>query len=126
MAFGVKVIKIKFKNKYTPEEFLEKIKNVNFEAGVPFIRKQGLGTLIVFPPLDRQNEVQIVPQGIGPFDTVVVNKGELATVKDDIITGALNAVTGGFYGALGVVGKNTKEAERLVQATADVLKGLDL
>lgn len=57
---GVKNVKLELKGNYASlEELLEAMKDVKFEAGVPELTKHGIGSVIVFPPVDRNNQVWI-------------------------------------------------------------------
>ena len=57
---GVKNIKLELKGNYASlAELLEAMQNVKFEAGIPELTKHGIGSVIVFPPVDRNNQVWI-------------------------------------------------------------------
>ena len=50
---GVKNVKLELKGNYASlAELLEAMQNVKFEAGVPQLTKHGIGSVIVFPPID--------------------------------------------------------------------------
>src|SRR5574344_1818336 len=66
-AFGVKIEKLELTGTYTVEELFDQIKDVEFEAGKPELVKHGFSTLIVFPQLDNNNQVWIIPGGKGKF-----------------------------------------------------------
>lgn len=60
-AFGVRMEKLNLKGDYpTLQDFYEKIKDVEFEAGKPSLVKSGLAYVIAFPQIDRNNQVQIL------------------------------------------------------------------
>lgn len=53
---GVKNVKLELKGNYaTLADLLEAMKDIQFEAGVPELTKHGIGAVIVFPPVDRNN-----------------------------------------------------------------------
>ena len=57
---GVKNVKLELKGNYaTLADLLEAMKDIQFEAGVPELTKHGIGAVIVFPPVDRNNQVWI-------------------------------------------------------------------
>ena len=57
---GVKNVKLELKGNYaTLADLLEAMKDIQFEAGVPELTKHGIGAVIVFPPVDRNNQVGI-------------------------------------------------------------------
>lgn len=63
---GVKIKTVKTKNEYTIEEFYDAIKDKSFSAGAPALTKHGFSTIVTFPPLDRRNQIWIVPVlGVG-------------------------------------------------------------
>lgn len=127
MAFGVKIKKVKTSQKYTIESFYEAIKDKKFSAGEPSLTKHGLATIITFPALDRQNQVQILPFGFGKeTQSFQVQKAEAAGVDNVIGNAVLDKVTGGLFGFGSVAGKTVKECEKLVEATAKELEEMSL
>lgn len=129
MAFGVKIKTVKTANSYNVNEFFDAIKDKQFTAGQPSITKHGLVTMITFPPLDRQNQVQIVSTAFGndkPCQKWQVQKGEQAGVENMAVNVALDKLTGGLFGFGSVAGKTVKECEALVETTASELEALGL
>ena len=127
MAFGVKLKNITTAQEYTLESFYEAIKDKQFTAGTPSLVKHGPATIIAFPALDKQNQVQIIK---GSFSASSkkwsIQKAEEAGLGNLAANMALDSVTGGIFGWGKIVGTNAKKCEQLVDATAEELKALDL
>ena len=126
---GVKVKNVKTKNEYTIEEFYDAIKDHTFSAGAPALIKHGLATIITFPPLDRHNQVWIIPVvGFKKNSTnkFQISKNDVAGAGNAVANMALDDLTGGLSGLRGIVGKNTKSAEKLVDLTVEELDALQL
>lgn len=129
MAFGVKVKSVKTSKAYTINEFYEAIKDKQFTAGQPSITKHGLAYIITFPPLDRQNQVQILSTAFGndkQCQKFQVQKGEHAGVDNMLVNAGIDKLTGGLFGFGSVVGKTVKECEALVETTAKELETFNL
>ena len=128
MAFGFKLKKLETKNAYTIEELYEVIKDKAFTAGKPELVKHGYTPLIVFPPLDRNNQVRIAQgsMGKGPFTRFQITKGETVGMANFVGNTALQGVTGGWSGFSGTFGKKSKGAEELVVTTCEELQALGL
>jgi hypothetical protein len=127
--FGVKVKTVRTSKEYTIAEFYDAIKNHSFSAGAPALTKHGLSTIITFPPLDRHNQVWIVPV-LGFKKTATakfqISKNDAAGVGNMAVNGALSDLTGGITDLRGMVGGNAKKAEKLVALTVDELNALHL
>jgi hypothetical protein len=124
MAFGFKLKTIKTKQCFANEkELFERIKDEHFTAGKPELVKNGFNDVIVFPPLDRQNQVWVMIQG---KNKIMVQKNQMAGVSDAVVNAALDTVTDGLFSIGAVFGGNAKKIEKLVEATAEELKALDL
>lgn len=123
---GVKVKTVSTSKEYTIEEFYDAIRNHSFSAGAPALTKHGLATIITFPPLDRHNQVWIVPV-LGFKKTATakfqISKNDAAGVGYMAVNGILNDLTGGITNLRSVVARN---AEKLVELTADELNALHL
>jgi hypothetical protein len=123
---GVKVKTVSTGKEYTIEEFYDAIRNHIFSAGAPALTKHGLATIITFPPLDRHNQVWIVPvldfrkTATAKFQ---ISKNDAAGVGYMAVNGFLNDLTGGITNFRSVVARN---AEKLVELTADELNALHL
>ena len=124
---GIKVKNVTFNKEYSIEELYETIKNRSFSAGEPSLTKHGMATIITFPPLNRQNQVWIMKVGFKEQSAKFsVQKGEQAGVGNMAGNMVLNELTGGIFGLFGAVGKNVKNCEQLVEATAKELSNMSL
>lgn len=123
--FGIKVRKIKTANAYTIEELYDAIKFTKFSAGTPALTKHGFSTIITFPPLDRKNQVWIIPfkkKG----NTFTIQKNEAAGVGMAAGNMALSALTDGWSDITGIIGNKSKACEKLVDMTVDELNAMGL
>lgn len=124
---GIKNIKIETKTPMTLEEFFDKIKDVTFEAGVPSIVKHGFNTVICFPKIDRENQIWITGDK-GKFtvmrSTVIAGLGE--SIKNQLASDVLNAVTDGAATMFSQLGNPKKTCMALCDKVADTIKSLDL
>ena len=128
MAFGFKLKTLETSKPYSIEELYEAIKDKEFSAGKPELAKHGFAVLIVFPPLDRNNQIRIGQgsMGKGPFSKFQVTKGEVVGMGNWAKGVALHSFTNGWSSASGVFGKNAKDGEALVVKTFEELKALGL
>lgn len=127
--FGVKFKTVSTSKEYTIEEFYDAIKDHSFSAGAPALTKHGLATIITFPPLDRHNQVWIVPVlGFRKSSTAKfqISKNDAAGVGNMALNGALSELTDGLTDLRGMLGSNTKKAEKLVDLTVEELNALHL
>ncbi len=121
--FGIKVKRITTNDKYTIEELFEEIKDKPFTAGVPYLAKHGFNTLIVFPPLDKRNQVQIWYVNKNKFQ---IMKGEEVGVANMVVNRALDDVTDGLTNFGSMIGSAPKKCEKLVDITVEELEALHL
>ncbi len=127
MAFGFKLKQVKTKNAYTVDELYEAIKDVKFTAGEPELTKHGLTPVIVFPPLDRNNQVWILPaQFKAPYTKWTIQKNEAVGLTSAVVNQALDDLTDGLTRISSVLGKKANKIEELVAATAEELDALGL
>ncbi len=117
---GIKSIKLELNGNYdTLEELFEAIKPLTFEAGVPELKKNIVGFVIAFPPIDRNNQVWITgSQGnfyISRSDEVV-GLGNLA--KSYVLT----TLSGGWSKITALIGKRKKHCMKLIEITANEIK----
>lgn len=123
--FGIKVRKVKTSQEYTIEELFDAIKDNKFSAGTPALTKHGFATIITFPPLDRKNQVWIMPikkKG----NSFSIQKNEAAGMGNMAGNMALSTLTGGLSDFSGFAGNKNKAAEKLVDLTADELQEMNL
>ncbi|MBQ0042153.1 MAG: hypothetical protein KBS85_02355 [Lachnospiraceae bacterium] len=121
--FGIKIKSVKLSRDYTIEELYEAIKDKQFTAGVPSLTKHGFANIITFPPVDRNNQVWVMKGGKGKLS---IQKQEIAGVGNAAKNALLDHVTDGISGMSGVFGKNAKEAEKMVEVTAQEIEALNL
>ena len=128
MAFGFKLKTFETSKPYSMEELYEASKDTEFSAGKPELAKHGFAVLIVFPPLDRNNQIRIGQgsMGKGPFSKFQVTKGEIVGMGNMAKGIALHGLTNGWSSASGVLGKNAKDGEALVVKTYEELRALSL
>lgn len=113
---GVKIAKLNLKGNYaTLEEFYEAIKDIKFEAGQASIVKHGISSVIVFPELDRNNQVWIIGAK-GKFQ--VQRSTEVAGVGNMVKNAVLDELTDGFTSLSGAFGNKKKRCMELVDITA--------
>lgn len=125
--FGVKVKNVTFSKEYSVEELYEAIKNHSFSAGEPSLTKHGMGTIITFPPLNRQNQVWILKVGFKERSAKFsVQKGQQAGMGKAVGNMALDELTGGIFGMFSVFGKTVKKCEQFVEDTAKELTAMNL
>ncbi|MDD6693849.1 MAG: hypothetical protein SOZ36_03990 [Atopobiaceae bacterium] len=124
MAFGFKLKTVKTNESFENyQQLFDRIKDVDFTAGKPELVKNGFADVIVFPPLDRQNQIWVMLQG---KNKIIIQKNQVVGVGDQAINAAFDAVTGGLFSVGSIMGKNAKKIEKLVEATASELEALDL
>ncbi len=125
---GVKIKNVTFSKEYSLEELYEAIKDQTFTAGKPELTKHGAATIIVFPPLDRQNQVWIMKVGFKERSAKfsIQKSSQQAGVGNMAGNMVLNELTGGIFGLFSAVGSNVKKCEQLVDATAKELEAMKL
>ena len=126
MALGIKFKTLVTQNGYSLEELYEAINNREFTAGKPELAKMGFNNIIVFPPLDRQNQIWIIPKQMKNCKKWQISKQGIAGVGNAIVNIAFNEVTGGLFGLGGMFGKKTNRTEELVDITLKEFEALRL
>ena len=104
-------------------QLFEKIKGVSFEAGTPSLVKNGFAWVIVFPQLDRNNQVQILGSN-GKFS--VQRSAQPAGVDNLVTNMALDKLTGGLTGFSGAFGDTKKRCMELATMTAEKINALGI
>ena len=124
---GMKTEKIVTKEPLDIEEFYEKIKDVEFEAGKPECVKHGLAYLVCFPKVDNENQVWITG-----------NKGKFIIQRSTIIAGVGNMIessikaelkdklTFGVFVLKSTFGAPKKQCMAQVEEIAEKIKALDI
>ncbi len=122
---GIRQEKVMFKGSFANvSELFEAIKDVEFEAGKPALVKSGPAFVLVFPQLDRNNQVQILPGLKGSF--IVTRSTQPAGLGNMIKNDLLNAATDGWSTMSGAMGNTKKRCMELVTKTAETLRALDI
>lgn len=113
---GVKIVKLNLKGNFaTLEELYEAIKDIKFEAGQASIVKHGFANVIVFPELDRNNQVWITGAK-GKFQ--IQRSAEVAGVGNMVKNAVLDELTDGLTSLTGAFGNKKKRCMELVEITA--------
>ena len=98
------------------EELYEAIKNIKFEAGIPELAPWGGEDVIVFPRLDRNNQVWIVLSEDGKYRVLrSTDSLDISLVDVDSI---LSKLTFGLSDLSASFGKKKKRCMELVAITA--------
>lgn len=114
---GIKSAKLNLKGNYeTVDALYEAIKGIKFEAGVPALVKHGFNQVIVFPELDRNNQVWIMDIGKGKYQ--VMRSSEVAGVGNVLKNAILDDLTDGLTSMSGAFGNKKKRCMELVDITA--------
>ena len=121
--FGVRVEKLNLKGNYSIQELFEKIKDVPFEAGQPSLVKNGFVWIIVFPQMDRNNQVQILGSN-GKFS--VQRSAQPAGVDNLVANMALDKLTGGLTSVTGILGDTKKRCMELATKTAEKINSMGI
>ncbi len=121
---GMKYTELELKGDYaTLEDLFEAINNIKFEAGIPKLTKHGIRSVIVFPPIDRNNQVWITGEK-GKFN--VMRSAEVAGLGNLAINSALDALSGGWTSISNIVGNSKNRCLELVDITAREIKESDV
>ena len=127
MAFGFKRAKFETSKAYTVEELYEAIKDKEFTAGKPQLAKHGMAPVIVFPPLDSNNQIWVIQsQFKAPYTKWQVYKSEEVGLGNAAINQVASDLTGGATRLSGIIGSKAKAIEKLVEATAKELSEMGL
>lgn len=121
-VMGVKQVKIETKTVATIDELYEKIKDVKFDAGEPYVADSGLNHLIAFPEIDRNNQVQIMRTHDYKF-VVLRSVSPVGRVLDNIM---LDSLTDGWSSMSAGVGNKKKRCIESVTEVSDKILALNL
>ena len=121
--FGSKNVRVKVQKDYTADEFYEIIKDHAFAAGKPEKIRYMMTDRIVFPALDKNNQIQIMKVD---QKTWAVTKQEEAKGETLVGNAALRGVFGWLVDIPKMFGENAKKAVELVETTAKELEGMNL
>ena len=126
--FGLTFKTIQTSKEYTIEEFYEAIKDLEFPAGEPLYYKNGIVQLVIFPELDRYNQVRIGPGQLkkAPYNKFTISKGDRVGIQTKIENKFLSKSSYGASSLFSYVGRNVMRAEKQVKAIYEVLQTADL
>ena len=126
--FGLTVKILETRKEYSVEELYEAMKSHTFTAGEPEYYKVGLVQLVIFPELDRYNQVHIAPAQFsgGPYTKFTISKKDRVGINTKIENKVLSRATRGVGGLFSFLGRNVRKAEQQVIATYDELEALGL
>ncbi len=117
---GVKYTKLELKGDYASlEELFEAMQSIKFEAGIPKLTKHAVHSVIVFPPVDRNNQVWITGEK-GKFS--IMRSAEVAGLGNLAVNSALDALSGGWTSLSNIVGSAKTRCMELVDITAKEIK----
>ena len=96
---------------------------MKFDAGEPSLVKNGFAWVIVFPQIDRNNQVQI----LGTKGKYSVQRSVQPAGVDKMLSNmALDKLTGGWSGLSGALGNSKKLCMELVVKTAETINSLGI
>ena len=126
--FGLTVKILETRKEYSVEELYEAIKGHTFTAGEPEYYKVGLVQLVIFPELDRYNQVHIAPAQFsgGPYTKFTIRKKKRVGIHTKVESKVLSRITHGVEGLFSFLGRNVWKAEQQVIATYNELEALGL
>lgn len=107
----------------TIETLYEYIKDVPFDAGKPELIKSGLSTIIVFPEIDHNNQVQIFGS---KGNYTVVRSTQPAGLGNFAKNIAFEKLTDGWSIMSGSFGKKKKLCLEMVTKTAETIRKLNI
>ena len=117
---GVKNAKLELKGNYaTLADLLEAMRDIQFEAGVPELTKHGIGAVIVFPSVDRNNQVWITG---AKEKFTIMRSAEVAGLGNMAKNAVLDTLTDGWSSMSGAFGNKKKRCMELVDITAKEIK----
>lgn len=120
---GIKSEKIETKSIKTIEELFEKIKDADLAAGKPELYSVFGAHMIVFPQVDRNNQVQISGNK-GKF--TCLRSAQPAGLDKFLANEALEKLTGGLTGWSAVAGDAKKTCMEQVSKTAEQIRAMNL
>lgn len=118
-----KNVKVMVQKDYTTDEFYELIKDHPFTAGKPEKIRYMMTDRIVFPAIDKRNQVQIMKTGQKKW---YVTKQEEAKVESIFANTFFYRIFGWIGIFINAFGENSKKTVALVETTAKELEALNL
>ena len=107
----------------SPEQMIDIMSKMSFQAGAPQLIKYALTHRIVFPALDSHNQVQVMKTGVKKWSVTVMEEAKTGALLGN---SALRGVFGIFMSIFLLFNPNTKKAKELVDDTYNQLAALGL
>ena len=129
LMLGIGRGQVKTNRTYTIEELYAAIRDHVFPAGSPALAKHGLCVIIAFPPIDRRNQVWILPQtgkGERRTSTFRVQRGEAACASVMAADPAYTEPSEGIFPIGSLLGGPARACRRLAERTAEELRAMNL
>ena len=120
---GLMGTKLNLSREYTIEELFEMIRDVEFEAGRPSMASHGPTKWIVFPQLDRNNQVVIGGSKGKFYAQRSAQPIGLDKAAGNVI---LSSITGGLSGFSAAFGKTKKRCEQLADSVGKQINAMNL
>ena len=120
---GMMGTRLRLSKEYTIEELFNLIKDFTFEAGKPSIVNHGPTKWIVFPELNRYNQV-VIGGRKGKF--YVQRTSQPIGIDKAITNVAISKLTGGMAGFSGVFGKTKRRCEKLAESVGVQINNMNL
>ena len=120
---GLMGTKLNLSKAYSIEELFDLIKDVQFEAGTPAMANHGPTKWIVFPQLDRNNQV-VIGGSKGKF--YAQRSSQPIGIDKALGNVALSSLTGGLTGFSGAFGKTKKRCEQLAESVGKQINAMNL
>lgn len=120
---GLMGTKLTLSKAYTIEELFDLIKDVKFEAGIPSMASHGPTKWIVFPQMDRNNQV-VIGGSNGRF--YAQRASQPIGVEKAVGNVFLESLTDGLSGFSGVFGKTKKRCEQLAESVGKQINAMKL
>ena len=126
--FGLTIKRLETAKDYSVEELYEAIKDHEFAAGKPEYYKNGLVQLIIFPALDRYNQVHIAPAQMKkpPYSAFTICKKDKGGIRIKIENKVMSKGTSGAASLFSFIGRNVRKAEKQVVEVYSELETMDL
>lgn len=120
---GLMGTKLKLSKNYTIEELFELIKDVDFEAGRVSMASHGPTKWIVFPQMDRNNQV-VIGGSNGKF--YAQRSAQPIGIDKALGNVLLSNLTGGLSGFSAAFGKTKKRCEQLAESVGNQINAMKL
>lgn len=120
---------VKTNRTYTIDELYAAIRDHVFPAGSPALARHGLCVIIAFPPIDRRNQVWILPQtgkGERRTSTFLVQRGEAVCAAAMAADPAYSELSEEGFRIGNLPGGSVRTCRRLAARTAEELKAMNL